>query len=84
MAGFVRWQPGKKRALLVIANLQTGPSSSFQIRLPALVASSAGLGATVQAKVLLGSPTILSVADPVNAGIQLQLANQRSAVVELG
>jgi len=81
-AAFVRWQPGAKRVVLVVANLEESPTSSFQIQIPASVAAAAALPVTAQPRVLLGTPVSFSAGTPASQGLQLQLANQRSAVIE--
>ena len=83
MAAFARWQPGRGRVVLVIANLQAGAASSFQLRLPDWVAQSAGLTDACKPNVLLGAPQLLRVDHPLSAGLEIQLDNQRSAVIEL-
>jgi glycosidase len=82
MAAFARWQPGQGRVVLVVANLRSD-ASTLKVRLPSWVASAASLGGQTQSKVLLGSPTIVSEGHPVDDGIEIRLANQRSTVIEL-
>jgi len=65
-----------------VANLEESPTSSFQIQIPASVAAAAALAVTAQPRVLLGTPVSFSAGTPASQGLQLQLANQRSAVIE--
>lgn len=44
---------------------------------------SAGLTGACAATILLGAPKLVGAGNPLAAGLQVQLANQRSTVIEI-